>query len=293
MELRKQYRRTVALAGLSMTVQRGEVFGFLGPNGAGKTTAVKILLGLVRPTGGDAMVLGAPAGNREARRQIGYLPELFRFQAWLTAREVLVLHARLLQLPRPRWGAVADEALAVVGLAGRGGDRVGTFSKGMQQRLGLGVALLGEPSLVILDEPTSALDPVGRHQVRLIIGELRERGTAVFLNTHLLAEAEQVCDRVTVISKGRVLATGPPAELRRSRPVVRFRISGIEPGWWPPLDVGGRWKDEGDWLLAEDLDPARIPDVVACAVALGGRVEAVVPEQQSLESSFLELLGEE
>src|SRR5689334_317731 len=163
MDLRKEYRRTVALAGLSMTVRRGEVFGFLGPNGAGKTTAVKILLGLVRPTGGDAMVLGAPAGDREARKQIGYLPELFRFQAWLTAREVLVLHARLLRLPRPRWAPAAAAALAAVGLDGRGHDKVGTFSKGMQQRLGLGVALLGEPALVILDEPTSALDPVGRH----------------------------------------------------------------------------------------------------------------------------------
>jgi ABC-2 type transport system ATP-binding protein len=292
MDLRKQYRRTVALAGLSMTVQRGEVFGFLGPNGAGKTTAVKILLGLIRPTGGDAMVLGAPAGDREARRQIGYLPELFRFQAWLTAREVLILHARLLRLPRPRWTPAAAEALAAVGLDGRGDDKVGTFSKGMQQRLGLGVALLGEPALVILDEPTSALDPVGRHQVRLIIRDLRERGTAVFLNTHLLAEAEQVCDRVTVISKGRALATGPPDELRRARPVVRFRVSGLPPGWWQPLANGARWKDEGDWLLAEELDPERIPDVVAGAVALGGRVEAVVPEQQSLEASFLELLGE-
>ena len=293
MDLRKRYRRTVALAGLSMTVQRGEVFGFLGPNGAGKTTAVKILLGLIRPTGGDAMVLGAPAGDRETRRQIGYLPELFRFQAWLTAREVLILHARLLRLPRPRWAPAAAEALTAVGLDGRGDDKVGTFSKGMQQRLGLGVALLGEPALVILDEPTSALDPVGRHQVRLIIRDLRERGTAVFLNTHLLAEAEQVCDRVTVISKGRALATGPPDELRRARPVVRFRVSGLPPGWWQPLANGARWKDEGgDWLLAEELDPARIPDVVAGAVALGGRVEAVVPEQQSLEASFLELLGE-
>ena len=292
MDLRKRYRRTVALAGLSMTVQRGEVFGFLGPNGAGKTTAVKILLGLIRPTGGDAMVLGAPAGDRETRRQIGYLPELFRFQAWLTAREVLILHARLLRLPRPRWAPAAAEALTAAGLDGRGDDKVGTFSKGMQQRLGLGVALLGEPALVILDEPTSALDPVGRHQVRLIIRDLRERGTAVFLNTHLLAEAEQVCDRVTVISKGRALATGPPDELRRARPVVRFRVSGLPPGWWQPLANGARWKDDGDWLLAEELDPERIPDVVAGAVALGGRVEAVVPEQQSLEASFLELLGE-
>ena len=127
----------------------------------------------------------------------------------------------------------------------------------------------------------------------MLIRDLRERGTAVFLNTHLLAEAEQVCDRVTVISKGRALATGPPDELRRARPVVRFRVSGLAPGWWQPLANGARWKDEGgDWLLAEDLDPARIPDVVAGAVALGGRVEAVVPEQQSLEASFLELLGE-
>src|SRR3984885_9357716 len=185
-ELRTQYRRTVALAGLSMTVGRGEVFGFLGPNGAGKTTAVKLLLGLSRPTSGEAMVLGAPAGDRETRRQIGYLPELFRFQSWLTAREVLILHCRLLRLPRPGRPAAADEALQVVGLSGRGDDKVGTFSKGMQQRLGLGVALLGEPVLVVLDEPTSALDPVGRHDVRVIIGELRDRGTTVFLNTHLL-----------------------------------------------------------------------------------------------------------
>src|SRR5215510_2665922 len=119
MDLRKQYRRTVALAGLSMTVQRGEVFGFLGPNGAGKTTAVKILLGLIRPTGGDAMVLGAPAGDRETRRQIGYLPELFRYQAWLSAREVLVLHCRLLRLPRSRWAGEVGRVLHTVGLAGR------------------------------------------------------------------------------------------------------------------------------------------------------------------------------
>jgi ABC-2 type transport system ATP-binding protein len=291
-ELRKQYRRTVALAGLSMTVGRGEVFGFLGPNGAGKTTAVKLLLGLSRPTSGEAMVLGAPAGDRETRRQIGYLPELFRFQAWLTAREVLVLHGRLLGLTRSRQLAAADDALDTVGLAGRGDDKVGTFSKGMQQRLGLGVALLGDPALVILDEPTSALDPVGRHQVRAIIRGLRDRGTTVFLNTHLLEEAEHVCDRVMVISQGRCLATGPLSQLRGRQPSVRLRVTGLPDRGWQTLTAGGRWSAEGEWVLGQDLPPGQVPDLVAAIVARGGRVEAVVPEQESLEASFLKLLGE-
>jgi ABC-2 type transport system ATP-binding protein len=291
-ELSKRYRNTVALAGLSMTVARGEVFGFLGPNGAGKTTAVKLLLGLARPTGGEAMVLGAPAGDLQTRRQIGYLPELFRFQSWLTAREVLVLHCRLMRMPRPGWAAAADEALRLVGLAGRGDDRVGTFSKGMQQRLGLGVALLGEPALVVLDEPTSALDPVGRHQVRVIIRELRDRGTTVFLNTHLLEEAEHVCDRVTIISKGRSLATGTLDELKVRRPGARLRVTDLPGAWWQRLANFGRWTQEGDWLLVEQMAAGRVPDLVAAIVALGGRVEAVIPEHQSLEESFLKLLGE-
>jgi ABC-2 type transport system ATP-binding protein len=291
-ELSKRYRNTVALAGLSMTVARGEVFGFLGPNGAGKTTAVKLLLGLARPTGGEAMVLGAPAGDRKTRRQIGYLPELFRFQSWLTAREVLVLHCRLMGLPRAGWAAAADDALRLVGLSGRGDDRVGTFSKGMQQRLGLGVALLGEPALVVLDEPTSALDPVGRHQVRVIIRELRDRGATVFLNTHLLEEAEHVCDRVTIISKGRSLATGTLAELKVRRPSARLRVTDLPGRWWQRLANFGRWTQEGDWLLVEEMAAGRVPELVAAIVALGGRVEAVIPEHQSLEESFLELLGE-
>jgi ABC-2 type transport system ATP-binding protein len=291
-ELRKRYRRTVALAGLSMTVQRGEVFGFLGPNGAGKTTAVKVLLGLVRPTGGEAMVLGAPAGDRETRRKIGYLPELFRFQSWLTAREVLTLHCRLLELPRPRWAGEAAEALQTVGLSGRGDDKVGTFSKGMQQRLGLGVALLGEPALVVLDEPTSALDPVGRHDVRAIVRELRDRGTTVFLNTHLLEEAEHVCDRVTIISGGRALATGTLRELKAHRSGARLRVTGLPGGWWQALSGFGRWTADGDWLTVEDMAGGRVPELVATVVSLGGQVEAVIPEQQSLEERFLELLGD-
>ncbi len=202
--LSKRFGNAVAVNSLSMTVERGEVFGFLGPNGAGKTTAVKLLLGLARPTGGEAMVLGAPLGDRETRRRIGYLPELFRFQAGSRPARCSCCTAGSSACRKSAWEQEGRQRLAdgrVCSIARD--DKVGTFSKGMQQRLGLGVALLGDPALVVLDEPTSALDPVGRHDVRQIIRELRERGTTVFLNTHLLEEAEHVCDRVAVIDKGR------------------------------------------------------------------------------------------
>ncbi len=292
MELRKEYRHTVALQGLSITVRRGEVFGFLGPNGAGKTTAVKLLLSLVRPTGGEAMVLGAPIGDVATRRRIGYLPELFRFQSWLTAEEVLTLHCRLLALPKARWAPETSEALATIGLADRGDDKVGGFSKGMQQRLGLGVALLGEPELVVLDEPTSALDPVGRHHVREIIRDLRARGCTVFLNTHLLEEVEQVCDRVAVIDKGQTIATGTIGEIVGQQASVRLQVSGLGDHWWERLGGYGRCSSEGEWLLVEGIEPEAVPDLVATVVGLGGRVGAVVPEHKSLEDRFLELLDE-
>lgn len=303
-ELRKEYKRNVALAGVSMTVARGEVFGFLGPNGAGKTTAVKLLLGLVRPTGGEAMVLGAPAGDVETRRKIGYLPELFRFQAWLNAREVLLLHCRLLGMGRSRWNGAVGEALQTVGLADRATDKVGSFSKGMQQRLGLGVALLGEPELVVLDEPTSALDPVGRHEVRDVVRGLRERGTSVFLNTHLLEEVEHICDRVAVIDKGRTIATGTLPELLGQGGNVRLQVRGLAARWWEGaagLEEFGRFgalgaetsagTDGAGWVLVEGVAPDRVPDLVRAIVALGGDIGAVIPERKSLEDRFLELLG--
>jgi ABC-2 type transport system ATP-binding protein len=291
-ELRKEYRRTVALKALSMTVRRGEIFGFLGPNGAGKTTAVKLLLGLVHPSGGEAMVLGAPIGDVETRRNIGYLPELFRFQGWLTAKEVLLLHCRLLALPHSAWADAVGGALHTVGLSERATDKVGAFSKGMQQRLGLGVALLGEPDLVVLDEPTSALDPVGRHDVRQVIRDLKARGATVFLNTHLLEEVEHVCDRVAVIDRGETVATGTLAELVGQQSSVRLRVTGLDGQWWQHLGGYGKWSSDDGWLLVESIEPRRVPDLVRSIVSLGGDVEAVVPERKSLEDRFLELLSE-
>ncbi|HEY1456413.1 MAG TPA: ABC transporter ATP-binding protein [Candidatus Dormibacteraeota bacterium] len=291
-ELTKRFGRTTALAGLSMTVPRGEVFGFLGPNGAGKTTAVKLLLGLLKPTAGEASLLGRPIGDLQTRRRIGYLPELFRYQAWLTASEVLALHCELAPLPRSSWKDEVKTALDTVGLTERGNDRVGTFSKGMQQRLGLGAALLGEPELVFLDEPTSALDPVGRHDVREIIRGLSSRGTAVFLNSHLLSEVEQICDRVAVVDHGRVIAAGTMDELL-SGTAVRVRVSGLAQSDLNQLERFGPVDAEGDQLTFTKLKADNVPELVSQIVALGGRVYEVAPRHQTLEDRFLQLLEQE
>jgi ABC-2 type transport system ATP-binding protein len=290
-ELAKRYGNITALASLTMTIPRGDVFGFLGPNGAGKTTAVKLLLGLTPPSSGHAEVLGAEIGDRDALRRVGYLPELFRYQLWLTAREVLAVHCELAGIDRAAWQREIEDALAIVGLSDRGSGRVGTFSKGMQQRLGLGVALLGAPDLVVLDEPTSALDPVGRHDVREIIRGLGERGTTVFLNSHLLSEVEQVCDRVAIVDRGRVVAEGTLDELLGGD-TVRIRAGGLDRGAKTALSPYGQVDDEGDWLVIRGIDTERVPELVAEIVRLGGRVYAVEPRHESLEDRFLRLLGQ-
>ena len=289
-ELRKEFGRIVALAGLTMTVPRGEVFGFLGPNGAGKTTAVKLLLGLSRPTAGRGRVLGAGIGDVATRRRIGYLPELFRYQGWMTAREVLALHCELARLPRADRETEVRAALELVGLAGRADDRTETFSKGMQQRLGLAVALLGRPDLVVLDEPTSALDPVGRQDVRGIIAALRDRGTTVFLNSHLLTEVERVCDRVAIVDRGRVIAELSMAELTRESG-VGVRVSGPD---GVAREVAARYgpiRVDGEWLFVDGIAEAKVPALVGELVARGGAIHAVVPTRQTLEERFMSLLG--
>jgi ABC-2 type transport system ATP-binding protein len=289
-DLRKLYGRVEALAGLTMTVGPGEVFGFLGPNGAGKTTMVKLLLGLARPSGGTGRVLGAPLGDREARRRIGYLPELFRYQPWLRAREVLALHADLIGLPAAGRGTAFEDILELVGLADRQADAVGGFSKGMQQRLGIGVALVGDPALVILDEPTSALDPIGRIDVRGILRTTSDRGAAIFLNSHLLSEVELVCDRVAIVDRGRVVAEGLLTEVLGEQE-TRIRVEGLAPAGLASLAPFGAPRLDGDDLVFRELAAERVPDVVASLVAMGVRVHEVGSGRESLEQRFLELVG--
>ena len=264
--------------------------GLLGPNGAGKTTVIKMLLGLVHPDAGEVMLLGRPGSDPTARIGVGYLPELFRYQPWLSAAEVLNLHARL------TGQEVADteraECLALVGLADRAADRVGGFSKGMQQRLGLAVALVACPELVVLDEPTSALDPLGRVDVRDIVLDLKSRGVAVLLNSHLIGEVELVCDRVVILDRGRVAASGTLDELLGQQE-VRLHLPDASPAAEARLAATGHVERVGDWftvvLPAEDVGTA-VPDLVRDLVSVGARVHAVEPARISLEDRLLGIL---
>jgi len=269
--LTKHYGAVEALRGVDLEVAEGELVGLLGPNGAGKSTLVKIAAGLVRASAGDAEVAGARAGSRAARASLGYLAELFRFPGWYTADEVLELHQRL----AGSTGGASERRrlLELVVLEDAADRRVDGMSKGMQQRLGIAQALVGEPRLLLLDEPTSALDPVGRRIVRVLLEELRGRGVAVLLNSHLLSEIELVCDRVAILLAGDVVALGTPAELSRPR--------GVE------LET-----DEGVTLV-EGAAREDAPRLVAEAVAAGREVYGVQVLTSTLEETYLEAVGGE
>jgi ABC-2 type transport system ATP-binding protein len=286
--VRKRYGRTQALAGVDLSVETGSIFGFLGPNGAGKSTLVKILTGLVRPSEGHVAVTGGRPGTRQVQRRLGYLPEHFRFPYWLTGRELLRVHGGLV-------GCEPDDGylLELVGLSQAADRKIGEYSKGMQQRLGLAQALVGDPSVVFLDEPTSALDPLGRLDVRDILLHLRERGITVFLNSHLLTEVEQVSDRLAVIDRGEIIAQGGTEELLQ-RPGLKVRVTGVSPESLAGLvEHRPAWHDatysEG-WLHVPGISAEEVPEVVRLLVESGARVYDVGLVRQSLEEAFVRLV---
>lgn len=245
--LTKQYGGGRGCHDITLTVRSGEAFGFLGPNGAGKSTFVKMLIGLIFPTSGTGELFGAPIGSLEARRHIGYLPELYRYQEWLTGEEVLWLHAKLCKLDAGYARRRIDSLLMDVGIGKRGRDRVKQYSKGMQQRLGLACALLNEPALLFLDEPASALDPIGRFEVRHLLKELRRSGKTIFLNSHLLEDVEMVCDRVALLNNGSILTQGAVEEVLQEK--LRWT-----------LRVGGLLPEDLEHLIASSALPITCPD---------------------------------
>ncbi|AEI42563.1 ABC transporter ATP-binding protein [Paenibacillus mucilaginosus] len=295
--LTKMYSSGLGCRGITLSVGQGEAFGFLGPNGAGKSTFVKMLVGLVRPSGGSAAILGHPVGSLEARRRIGYLPELFRYQEWLTGREVLELHAKLCGLK----GSAAErrilQLLDAVGIGQRAGDRVKHYSKGMQQRLGLACALISDPPVVFLDEPASALDPLGRREVRELLIQLRREGKTVFLNTHLLEDVELLCDRVALLHQGEILHLGSVAGMLQEKTRWRFRVGGFLLSGLAELcraadlpitlsEEGGEGGLESVWLEAEVESDEQLGWVNHQLMAHGLTLYEVVPAKNKLDEWF-------
>ena len=293
--LRKTFGAKVAVADLSLSVRRGEVFGFLGPNGAGKTTSLKMLLGLVPPSGGEATVLGAPLGDVRARAKVGFLPEHFRFHEWLTGRELLRFHGRLYGLSGPALEARIETLLARVDLVEAAAREVKGYSKGMLQRIGLAQAILNDPAIVFLDEPTSGLDPLGRLLVRDVIKELRAGGTTVFLNSHLLGEVEATCDRVAFVKEGRVVrertladhAGACEVEIRHAGPLPDDVLAAL-------ARLGTDVRRDGAGVVrfaAADEDV--MPEVARLVVGRGVALYGLNVRRPSLEEQFLEVMGDD
>ena len=290
--LRKTYGTRAAVRDLTLQVGRGEAFGFLGPNGAGKSTSIKMLLGLVEPTGGRALLLGQPVGTREVRARIGFLPEHFRFYDWLSASELILFHGRLCGMAEDTLRKKIPQLLDRVGLGAQSNKPIRSFSKGMMQRVGLAQALVNDPEILFLDEPTSGLDPAGRKLVRDVISEQRDRGATVFLNSHLLGEVEQSCDRVAFIRDGSIVGRYEMDGWQSDQTEIEIRVARLNSTAMERLkqftqDV----QLEGQLLRLRVLRMEDLPDIVRCLVENGADVFSVVPQRVSLEELFLQMMG--
>lgn len=286
--LTKTFNGTGGCRDIDLEVYQGEIFGLLGPNGAGKSTLVKTLLGLQVPTAGKALVLGHPPGAKPALARIGYLPELFRYHDWLGGEDLLRLHGELYRMSTGDIDRRIPEVLELVGLTGREKQKIKTFSKGMQQRVGIACALLPDPDLLFLDEPTSALDPIGRKEVRNLLRYLKDQGKTIFLNSHLLSEVENVCDRIGIIHNSRLVISGTFEDLRQGSISVAVKLRGGH----KPISLPQGWDlksiREGIQLLTGTV-PHReaIADLVTVLAEEGFRIYEVREEKNSLEDLFV------
>jgi len=286
-------RRVHAVEDVTLSVNEGEIFGFVGPNGAGKTTTIKMLMGLIHPTRGRAFIFDAPIPSRDSKRRIGYLPENPAWYDFLTGREALSFFARLSGVPAASRDGRVTELLELVGLGEAADRQIRKYSKGMQQRLGIAQALVGDPVFVVLDEPMSGLDPIGRKEVRDLILELKRRGKTVFFSTHILPDVETLCDRVGVVFEGRLRDVGRIGDLLSGH-VKAVEVTAEAPGTAAreALAVGTRIAEEGDRLTVTYQDVAAADAAVRAVVAAGGRLVSLTRHRETLEDFFVRRLEE-
>src|SRR5437016_3812238 len=285
----KDYGRIRALKGVSLNVERGEIYGLLGQNGAGKTTLIKILLAITKRTSGEARLLGQPAGSKAVRKRVGYLPEDHHFPDYHTGYSLLEFYGTLLEVPRRELRKRIPEMLELVGLKNRMHYKMRTYSKGMKQRVGLAQALLHDPELVFLDEPTDGVDPVGRREIRKILQQLKGEGKTIFLNSHLLGEVELVCDRVAILQRGEVICEGDIHELLEQKGVYEIGLG--EGQTLPVAELAGLGYSAtrvGDKWQVSLKDGQTIEPVLDLLRSKGLSVRHMAEKRVSLEDLFVE-----
>ena len=286
---------THALREVSLKVGAGEIFGLLGPNGAGKSTLVKVLLTVVKPSVARGEMLGQPIGDKKTLARVGYLPEQHRLAPYLTARQAVEFVAALSGVDRATRKKRAAELLERVGLSKWMDRRVNVFSKGMRQRAGLAAALVNDPQIIFLDEPTDGVDPVGRVEIRDLLIQMRREGRTVFLNSHLLGEAEQVCDRVAILVQGRVVKQGSMADLQkegsRQELTVRWGAASARPLPFRGMNIAPTVNADGSHqYVFSDLDTAAAQPALDAARAMGGEIISLIPMRQGLEELFMKVV---
>ena len=293
--LTKDYTSVRALDDLNLEVMQGECFGLLGPNGAGKTPLIKILLNLIASSSGTATIFNQPVARDSIREKIGYLPEKVRMYGFLTGREFLDYQGKLYGMKYRRRKVQVETCLKTVGMYEDRSRKIGEYSKGMVQRIGLAQALLNSPELLLLDEPAAGLDPISNKEMRDILLKLKEKGVTIFINSHLLSEVEMVCDRVAILHRGRLVRTGTKQELTAKGEVIEFTLEGISDSLIEKIqEIATQVKVEGNCITINPKDSNTISAIPEIIINQGGKLLSLNSHMESLEDIFLRLIkGEE